>query len=264
MKLGLFLFHESRDPAADDRVIEEAVQEARLAEDEGMDAVFLVEHHFDGNCAYVDPATFAAALAMATTRIKIGFAVLQTSLYHPLRMAEQISLVDNLSKGRLIVGLGRGSLVNLHEYSGYQIEPDSAQERFEEIEEILLKCWTNEKVQHAGKYWNFGGFACSAGAPGPSGADGGGDRTRCCAEHRDLPKRRAGSRIFRHRDRSRYLAVLGRPDRHPGADGQGSDRGRAAILPSDADLSGGPELRVRGHGRQGEKAAGIAGPLRIA
>jgi alkanesulfonate monooxygenase SsuD/methylene tetrahydromethanopterin reductase-like flavin-dependent oxidoreductase (luciferase family) len=155
MKLGLFLFHESRDPAADDRVIEEAVQEARLAEDEGMDAVFLVEHHFDGNCAYVDPATFAAALAMATTRIKIGFAVLQTSLYHPLRMAEQISLVDNLSKGRLIVGLGRGSLVNLHEYSGYQIEPDSAQERFEEIEEILLKCWTNEKVQHAGKYWNF-------------------------------------------------------------------------------------------------------------
>ncbi len=64
-----------------------------------MDAVFLVEHHFDGNCVYVDPPTFAAALAMATSRIKIGFAVLQTSLYHPLRMAEQILLVDNLSKG---------------------------------------------------------------------------------------------------------------------------------------------------------------------
>jgi alkanesulfonate monooxygenase SsuD/methylene tetrahydromethanopterin reductase-like flavin-dependent oxidoreductase (luciferase family) len=155
MKLGLFLFHESRDPAADDRVIDEAIAEARLAEEEDMDAVFLVEHHFDGNCAYVDPATFAAALAMATSRVKIGFAVLQTSLYHPLRMAEQISLVDNLSKGRLIVGLGRGSLVNLREYSGYQIDPDSAQERFEEIEEILLKCWTNQRVRHSGKYWNF-------------------------------------------------------------------------------------------------------------
>ena len=70
-------------------------------------------------------------------------------------MAEQISLIDNLSKGRLIVGLGRGSLVNLHEYSGYEIDPDSAQERFEEIEEILLQCWTNEKVQHSGKHWNF-------------------------------------------------------------------------------------------------------------
>jgi len=155
MRVGVFLFHESRDPSADDRVIDEAVREAQLAEDLGMDAVFLVEHHFDGNCAYVDPTTFAAALAMATNRIKIGFAVLQTSLYHPLRMAEQISLIDNLSKGRLIVGLGRGSLVNTHEYTGYEIDPDSAQERFEEIEQILLQCWSNEKVVHAGKYWNF-------------------------------------------------------------------------------------------------------------
>ena len=155
MKLGVFLFHESRDPAADAQVIHEAVAEARLAEAEGMDAVFLAEHHFDGNCVYVDPPAFAAALAMATDRIKIGFAVLQTSLYHPLRMAEQISLIDNLSKGRLIVGLGRGSLVNTHEYSGYEIDPASAQERFEEIEQILLKCWTQEKVVHAGKYWNF-------------------------------------------------------------------------------------------------------------
>ncbi len=155
MRVGVFLFHESRDPAADDQVIDEAVQEAQLAEEQGMDAVFLAEHHFDGNCVYVDPPTFAAALAMATSRIKIGFAVLQTSLYHPLRMAEQISLIDHLSKGRLIVGLGRGSLVNTHEYSGYEIDPDSAQERFEEIEKILLQCWTNEKVTHAGKYWNF-------------------------------------------------------------------------------------------------------------
>lgn len=155
MRLGVFLFHESRNPAEDAQVIHEAVAEAQLAEARGMDAVFLAEHHFDGNCVYVDPPAFAAALAMATTRIKIGFAVLQTSLYHPLRMAEQISLIDNLSKGRLIVGLGRGSLVNTHEYSGYQIDPASAQERFEEIEKILLQCWTQEKVTHAGKYWNF-------------------------------------------------------------------------------------------------------------
>src|SRR4051794_33000464 len=155
MRLGVFLFHESRNPSLDDQVIDEAIQEAILAEAQGMDAVFLAEHHFDGNCVYVDPPTFAAALAMATNRIKIGFAVLQTSLYHPLRMAEQISLIDNLSKGRLIVGLGRGSLVNTHEYTGYQIDPDSAQERFEEIEEILLQCWINEKVVHSGKYWNF-------------------------------------------------------------------------------------------------------------
>lgn len=155
MKVGVFLFHESRNPSGDAQVIDEAVREAQLAEAEGMDAVFLAEHHFDGNCVYVDPPTFAAALAMATSRIRIGFAVLQSSLYHPLRMAEQISLIDNLSKGRLIVGLGRGSMVNLHEYSGYQIEPDSSQERFEEIEKILFQCLKGEPLQHEGKYWNF-------------------------------------------------------------------------------------------------------------
>ena len=155
MKTGVFLFHEARDPAKDSQIIGEAIREAQLAESQGMDAVFLAEHHFDGNCVYVDPPTFASALAMVTTRIKIGFAVLQTSLYHPLRMAEQLSLLDNLSRGRLIVGLGRGSLVNTHEYSGYEIDPSSAQERFEEIEKILIQCWTNEQVVHSGKYWNF-------------------------------------------------------------------------------------------------------------
>jgi alkanesulfonate monooxygenase SsuD/methylene tetrahydromethanopterin reductase-like flavin-dependent oxidoreductase (luciferase family) len=155
MKIGVFLFPEARDPSKDFQIINETIREAQLAEQQGMDAVFLAEHHFDGNCVYVDPPTFASALSMATNRIKIGFAVLQTSLYHPLRMAEQISLIDNLTKGRLIVGLGRGSLVNTHEYAGYQIDPDSAQERFEEIEEIILKCWNGERVVHAGKYWNF-------------------------------------------------------------------------------------------------------------
>jgi alkanesulfonate monooxygenase SsuD/methylene tetrahydromethanopterin reductase-like flavin-dependent oxidoreductase (luciferase family) len=155
MKIGVFLFPEARNPAQDGQIINETIQEAHLAEKLGADAVFLAEHHFDGNCVYVDPPTFAASLAASTSRIKIGFAVLQTSLYHPLRLAEQLSLLDHLSKGRLIVGLGRGSLVNTHEYSGYEIDPDSAQERFEEIEQILLKCWTNEQVVHAGKYWNF-------------------------------------------------------------------------------------------------------------
>ena len=155
MRLGVFLFHESRDPSRDHLVIDEAIKEAQLCEELGMDAVFLADNHSHGHCGYVDPPTFAAALSQATSRIKIGFGVLQSSLYHPLRMGEQISLIDNLSKGRLIVGLGRGSLVNLHEYAGYQIDPDTAQERFEEIEQILIKCWTGEKVVHAGKYWNF-------------------------------------------------------------------------------------------------------------
>ncbi len=80
MKFGDFLFSESSDPACDGEIIDEALAEARLCDELGMDAIWLAEHHFDGNCAYVDPLTFAAALAVATKRAELGFAVLQTSL----------------------------------------------------------------------------------------------------------------------------------------------------------------------------------------
>ena len=108
MRFSNFIFTESRDPSRDSAVIDEVVDEVRLSEELGLDAVWLSEHHFDGNCAYVDPISFAAALAVATKRIRIGLAVAQMSLHHPIRLAEQLSLIDNLSKGRLIVGLGRG------------------------------------------------------------------------------------------------------------------------------------------------------------
>ena len=87
------------------------LREARLCDELGMDMLWLAEHHFDGICAYVDPVSFAAAIAASTRRIRIGFAVAQMSLHHPIRMAEQMSLIDNISKGRLLIGLGRGNRV---------------------------------------------------------------------------------------------------------------------------------------------------------
>ncbi len=151
MKFGDFLFPESSDPACDGEIIDDALAEARLCDELGMDAIWLAEHHFDGNCAYVDPLTFAAALAVATKRAELGFAVLQTSLYHPIRLAEQLSLLDHLSKGRLILGLGRGTFFNIYEYQGYGIDADEVQARFEEAEEILRKAWTSEVVRAPGQ-----------------------------------------------------------------------------------------------------------------
>jgi alkanesulfonate monooxygenase SsuD/methylene tetrahydromethanopterin reductase-like flavin-dependent oxidoreductase (luciferase family) len=72
MKFGDFLFTESSDPRRDGAVIDEALAEACLCDQLGMDAIWLAEHHFDGNCAYVDPLTFAAALAVATKRAALG------------------------------------------------------------------------------------------------------------------------------------------------------------------------------------------------
>ncbi|MBM3488032.1 MAG: LLM class flavin-dependent oxidoreductase [Alphaproteobacteria bacterium] len=155
MRFGTFLFPECSDPREDGAVIDDALAEARLCDRLGMDAVWLAEHHFDGNCAYVDPLAFAAALAVATERVAIGFAVIQTSLYHPIRLAEQLSLLDHLSKGRLILGLGRGTFFNIYEYQGYGIDADEAQARYEEAVHIIRKAWTEMAFEHHGRFWSL-------------------------------------------------------------------------------------------------------------
>jgi alkanesulfonate monooxygenase SsuD/methylene tetrahydromethanopterin reductase-like flavin-dependent oxidoreductase (luciferase family) len=155
MKFSNFLFPASIDPDKDQQVIRETLREARLCDELGMEMLWLAEHHFDGICAYVDPVTFAAALAASTKQIHIGFAVAQMSLHHPIRMAEQMSLIDNISKGRLVVGLGRGTAYNIYDYQGYGIDPAEAYERLVEAEELMIKAWTTENLEHKGKFWNL-------------------------------------------------------------------------------------------------------------
>lgn len=155
MKLGTFVFPTASEPARDAAVIDDALEEARLSEALGMDAIWLAEHHFDGMCAYADPVVFAAALAAATERAKIGFAVVQASLHHPLRLAEQISLLDHLTKGRLLAGLGRGSMFHDYEYEGFGIDPEESAARLDEIEEVIRKCWQGGPVVHHGRFWDF-------------------------------------------------------------------------------------------------------------
>jgi alkanesulfonate monooxygenase SsuD/methylene tetrahydromethanopterin reductase-like flavin-dependent oxidoreductase (luciferase family) len=142
--------------AADDgRVIDETLQEAHLTDALGFDTIWLAEHHFDGIVAYVDPVAFAAALAVATKRARIGFAVAQMALHHPIRLAEQIALIDNISKGRLIVGLGRGTAYNIYDYQGYGIDHTEAQARFEEAEAIMFEAWKGQPFEHHGAFFNL-------------------------------------------------------------------------------------------------------------
>lgn len=156
LKFGNFLFPESRGPEDDARVIRESLEEARLCDELGVEALWLAEHHFDGNCAYVDPVTFAAAVAACTKRIRIGFAVAQVSLHHPIRLAEEIALLDNLAEGRPIVGLGRGTAYNVYEYQGYGIDWQEAGARYAEAEGIMLKAWTSpEGFEHHGRFWDL-------------------------------------------------------------------------------------------------------------
>jgi len=155
MRFGTFVFSISHDPSEDHQVIENTLREVELAEAIGLDAVWLTEHHFDGAVAYADPLVFGAAVAMRTRRVRIGFAVVEMALHHPMRLAVQTSLLDNLSRGRLIVGTGRGSAYNEFEYIGFGTTMDEGRQRMAEAEDLLVKAWTEEDVEHKGKHWNI-------------------------------------------------------------------------------------------------------------
>ena len=154
MRFGSFVFSISADPQKDHEVIERTLREVELAEQAGFDAAWLTEHHFDGAVAYADPVVFGAAVAMRTQRMKIGFAVLEMALHHPVRLAVQTSLLDHLSQGRLIVGTGRGSAYNEYEYIGFGITLDQGRDMLDEAEDLMVKAWTGEDVRHHGRYWH--------------------------------------------------------------------------------------------------------------
>lgn len=154
MKFGDFLFPESRTPDSDYQVVNDALAETELADRLGYHSVWLGEHHFDGVCTYADPMAFGGAVVARTKQVRIGFSAVQTAFHHPVRLAEQIALLDNLSGGRIMVGTARGSAFNRYEYRGYGVKYEQAQERLMEAEEILVKAWAGERYRHEGKHWN--------------------------------------------------------------------------------------------------------------
>ena len=87
--------------------------------------------------------------------MKIGFAVVEMAFHHPVRLAAQTALLDNLSHGRLIVGIGRGSAFNHYEYIGFGRYPwRRGPNRLAEAEDLLVKAWTTKDLRYEGETWN--------------------------------------------------------------------------------------------------------------
>lgn len=149
-------FHQPLSPTSDDdhRVIDEQIEQVVAAEELGYHTAWLTEHLFNATCAYGDPTLIAAALSQRTTRIRIGFAVLQMAMTHPSRLVIQAGVLDNLLRGRLTIGLGRGSAFNPHEYEAFGGSPDAQRDRqrmFEAIE-VMERAWAGDG-EFAGEYF---------------------------------------------------------------------------------------------------------------
>jgi hypothetical protein len=132
MQFGWLTLALSPSPEEDAARIAQQIEQVCAAERLGFSDVWLTEHYFTGESVYNDSLMFAAALAMKTSRIRIGFAVVQTPFHHPVRLAVQLALLDNLSSGRIDVGIGKGTVYNEYEFVGHGLRSHDSRERMEE------------------------------------------------------------------------------------------------------------------------------------
>lgn len=155
MKFGWLTLATSPSPDEDGIRIDQQIDLVCAAEALGFSDVWLTEHYFTGESVYNDALLFAAALTQRTTRIRIGFAVLQMPFHHPIRLATQLSLLDNLSKGRIDVGIGKGTVYNEYEFVGHGLRSDDSRARMTEALEILERAWHESPLVYEGKYFNL-------------------------------------------------------------------------------------------------------------
>jgi len=133
---------------------EQAFHQVDAAERYGLDAMWLAELHVDpARSMLASPMTIASAIAVRTSRIKIGIAVQVLPLCHPLRIAEEAATVDQISGGRLIFGVGRSGLPRT--YEAYGIPYAESRDRFAETLEIIERAWSQPRFSFEGKYHRF-------------------------------------------------------------------------------------------------------------
>src|ERR671925_1243755 len=143
MQLGLSPLQSGGD-------FEATIAECERAEAAGFDSVWLGEHH-NSILLYPAPLLGLAAIAARTRRVRLGTGVLLLPLYHPLAVAEEAAMVDVISGGRLILGLGAGYAPE--EFSAFGISIKERGSRLEEGASLLRRLWTEEHVSHEGRHY---------------------------------------------------------------------------------------------------------------
>jgi len=131
----------------------EFLEEAVLAEQLGFDNVWASEHHFAEDAWNPSPITFLAAVAARTERVRIGTYVLLLPFHNPVRVAEDIAVLDNISGGRVDLPVGVGSAAG--EFRTFGVPFNERLGRTFEALRIIERCFAGEEFSHKGKYYEF-------------------------------------------------------------------------------------------------------------
>lgn len=141
---------ENDDPQ---RTFSESLDQIVAAESYGFDTVLVSEHHLVENGYFPAPLVACAAIAARTTRIRIGPGVLLLPLYDPLHVAEHATVLDAISGGRLILGVGYG--YRQEEFDAFGVPLEERAGRTREAVEVIGRLWTEASVDFDGTYYNY-------------------------------------------------------------------------------------------------------------
>jgi alkanesulfonate monooxygenase SsuD/methylene tetrahydromethanopterin reductase-like flavin-dependent oxidoreductase (luciferase family) len=154
MKFGVLQFFSWPDRRVPlPTVYERALQRIEIMDHNGYDAIWITEHHFNDYSVCPSIPVMGAYAAARTTRLHIATGVTLAAFYHPLRLAEEIALLDILSGGRVYWGAGRG--FDPREFRIFGMTPDESYPRFREAVDIVMAAWRNQRLSYRGRYFSF-------------------------------------------------------------------------------------------------------------
>jgi probable F420-dependent oxidoreductase len=136
----------------------ETLRECERAESAGFDSIWLGEHH-NNRTLYPAPLVGLAAIAGRTRTVRLGTAVLLLPLYHPLAVAEEAAMVDMISAGRLVLGVGAGYAPE--EFAAFGVSLTERGSRMDEAVPLIQRLWSEDKVTHAGRHYHVTNAAVS-------------------------------------------------------------------------------------------------------
>ena len=134
-------------------VYQRALERVRIMDGAGYDAVWLAEHHFSTYSVCPSVHIMGMHVADITRNLRIGTGVSLAAFYHPLRLAEEVALLDNLSGGRVNWGAGRG--FDAKEMEVFGVSRDDSYARFRENIDIVLRAWQDGPLSYEGKFHNY-------------------------------------------------------------------------------------------------------------
>jgi alkanesulfonate monooxygenase SsuD/methylene tetrahydromethanopterin reductase-like flavin-dependent oxidoreductase (luciferase family) len=142
-----------RGTAPLNQLYEERLRLLAAADEAGFYCYHLAEHHSTPLGMAPSPALFLTAATQRTRRIRLGPLVYLLPLYDPLRLIEEVAMLDQLSDGRLELGVGRG--VSPYELRNFGVDPENSRPMFEEALAVLLAGLTQERLNFAGRHYNY-------------------------------------------------------------------------------------------------------------